>query len=462
MNLLLELLESAIIGREPSTGDELLLDFGDGRLSRKGLVEGVLVMASIGRGKTTLLKTLMRGMLRDGFGGMIPVVKGSLIEEMRACVETEQRLEDLILFGPRHGHIFNPFEHLTEPTEAAALLAKLAEVLSPGRRDNADEQFWREQLAIVLRHLFTLCKIQHGRMELSLVAELFDGRANTSAEAADPIWQQTSPLRRAMETARRAGDPDALNAVVYFTKTYVSHGDRLQGSLAATANMVFDQLNRDPLRQLFSGRSTFTMDDVFDQGKICLVTLPVLDSAAGRVANALLQFCFCREAVRRPRGHYSFLVLDEGQELVTSELMNKLAVLREYKVAVTVLSQNLAVLDERLGEPAREGLCGLLGTKIFGPQGHAATRQWAAEQFGKRKRETASHTQSRTSGKQPGKSTSETTAWQWDYRVPPHRFAQLDVGETIVLRDDKIWRAKWHLTHPGRRGTVGIIDYGSR
>jgi type IV secretory pathway TraG/TraD family ATPase VirD4 len=346
---------------------------------------------------------------------------------------------------------------MADPVEAAALLAELSEVLSGSRREGVtDEQFWHEQMAIILRHLFTLCLIQYRRMDVALAAELFEGRANSMAEVTDPSWRQTSSLSVAMETARRMGGMDALDAVTYFSKTYISHGDRLQGSLAATVSMVFDHLRRAPLRDLFSGKSTFTMNDLFDQGKICLVGLPALDSAAGRVANALLQFCFCREAVRRARPNYSFLVLDEAQVLVTSELMSKLAVLREFKVAVTVLSQNLAVLDERLGETAREGLCGLMGTKIFGPQGHAATRQWAAEQFGKRRCETKSRTEGRTSG-QKGSSTSETTVERWDYRMPPHHFAELDIGETIVLRDDEIWRAKWHLTHPGRNRTVGII-----
>jgi hypothetical protein len=41
--------------------------------------------------------------------------------------------------------------------------------------------------------------------------------------------------------------------------------------------------------------------------------------------------------------------------------------------------------------------------------------------------------------------------------VPPHRLAGLEVGETLVLRNDQIWSARWHLTHPGRDGTVKIV-----
>lgn len=157
---ILEQLERALIGSEPITGNEALLNFRKGRrLNRKAFTEGILTMASIGRGKTTLLKTPVRAMLRDGFGGLIPIVKGSLVDDMRACVLAESREADLIVFGPGRGQVFNPFDGITEPAEAAAVLVELSEVLSGRRNESTNEQFWREQVAIILRHLFTLCLI---------------------------------------------------------------------------------------------------------------------------------------------------------------------------------------------------------------------------------------------------------------------------------------------------------------
>jgi hypothetical protein len=48
-------------------------------------------------------------------------------------------------------------------------------------------------------------------------------------------------------------------------------------------------------------------------------------------------------------------------------------------------------------------------------------------------------------------------AEQWDYRVPPSRFAELELGETIILRDGEMWRARWHKDTPGKSGTVRIV-----
>jgi type IV secretory pathway TraG/TraD family ATPase VirD4 len=268
-------------------------------------------------------------------------------------------------------------------------------------------------------------------------------------------------LAAALEVARQhPQDHDACLAIQYFTRAFPTHGDRLQGSLSATVSSVFDHLRRSPLRSLFSGQSTFTMDDLIDQGKICVVGLPTLGSTDGRIANAIMQFCFCRAAPRRARSHYSFLVSDECQETVSRELMRKLAVLREYKVSSVMLSQNLAVLDDRIGETAREAFCGLLGLKIFGPQGHAATRQWAAEQIGKRKVPVESETHGTNTGASgPSRSRSTAVQQHTDYRVPPARFAELKLGETICLRDGKVWNARWHRDTPGKGGTVQIADY---
>jgi hypothetical protein len=456
VNAALSALERIIIGRCPDPADEAILDFRNGEvLSRRDLTESMLVIASVNKGKTSLLRTPVSAMLRDGFGGLVLVVKSSLISNVIAFARSENRESDLIILGPDTGNLFNPLENETNPAEAAALLAELSEALAEKRHDGINESFWREQLAIILRNILTLCQAAHGRMDLLLAAELFEGRASSVAETADPFWRETSALARAVAVAKqRAVDSQVPDAVGYFYRTFPTLGDRLQGSLVATVCTVFDHLRRPPLRGLFTGRSTFSIDDLLEGGKICVVALPVLDSAAGRVANTLMQFCFCRGAVKRPRSNYSFLIADECQELVTRELMEKLAVMREYKVASILLTQNLAVLDEKVGVSAREGLCGLLGTKVFGPQGHAASRQWTSEQIGKEKVSVRTRTRGRNAGKG---SSSISESEQWEYRVPPIRFSELKVGQTLVLRDGRIWPARWHLNKPGEDGTVRIV-----
>jgi len=459
MNSVFSAIERLAIGKTPDLADEPVIDFRNRHLlTRRGLCESILAIASPGKGKTTLARTLYRAMLRGRFGGLVLCVKNSQVQEFLALANIERRERDCIVLAPGGGQSYNPLANETDSAEAAALFGEIAEVLSGRVRDGGEnEAFWRAQLGIILRNLFVLCRLAYGRHDVLLAAELFDGRANSLAELADPNWRSTSPLAAALALARlHETDQDARLANEYFTRTFPGHGDRLQGSLAATVSSVFDHLRRSPLRELFAGESTFSMEDLFGNGRVCIVGLPALDSADGKIANAIMQFCYCRAATKRVREHYSFLVSDECQETVSRELMRKLAVLREFKVASVMLTQNLAVLDDRIGETAREAFCGLLGLKIFGPQGHAATREWASDQIGKRKM--LVETKTRTTGERGGNNTSKSEQPQWDYRVPPSRFAEIAVGETIFLRDGKTWLSRWHRDKPGNSGTVRIVD----
>lgn len=457
MGCFFDLLESIAIGRESDPADEVLLRFRGGQVfTRRNAREAVLVLASVGGGKTTLLRTIQRAYLRDGMGGLVLVVKPSQIAEFEALARQESRERDMVVLG-RPGVVFNPLEGESSSVEATALVCEIAQAINGQTSASDNDAFWREQLGILLRNLFTLCHIAHGRHDLLLAAELFSGRANSLAELDDPNWQTSSRLAAALTLAKGAPSPDARLAVEYFTREFPTCGDRLQGSLAATAAGVLDYFCREPLRHLFTGQSSFSMDDLLDRGRICVVGLPVLESNAGRAANALMQYCFLRTATKRARKRHSFLFSDECQETVSRHLMQQLALVREFQICSVFASQNLAVLDDRLGESRREAFCGLQALKIFGPQGHAATRQWATEQVGKRQVEVETESRSRSRTLASRTETRGTSIHKhWDYRVPPSLIASLSLGETVCLRGGKVWRAKWHRDAPGRAGTVQI------
>lgn len=458
MNSALEFIERVAVGPEIGALDVSLVEFANEKLLvRRDYHKGILVMASPDSGKTTLARTQYRAILRDRQGGLVLCVKRAQIQEFMHLCSLEGRSEDCFVISPSSKQCFNPLQNETSINEAAAFIGELAEVLADKVRDGGEnESFWRAQLDIILKNLFKLGEILNGRLDIVEAAELFDSRASTLAELADPAWQRNSKMAAALAKAKtRIGDVEARLAIEYFEHAFPMHGDRLQGSLSATVSSVFDALRRPPLCDLFSGESTFTMDQLLNCGRICIVGLPVLDGIEGRLANAILQFAFCRAATRLERHQDAFLACDECQETVSRELMRKLAVLREYRVGAVLLTQNLAVLDEKIGEKAREAMLGLMAMKIFGTQTHAATRQWAAEQIGKHQVEVVTNSSGSSGGAtNSGRSTHKV----WDYRVPPLKFAELRQGETVCLKGSEVWRARWHRDCPGKKGTVAIID----
>ena len=234
MNAFFSAFERALVGGSDDPRDCPLLRFPPGRLfTQRAFFEGILVMASVGRGKTTLARTLCRALLRDYFGGLVLTVKSSQVAEFRDLMRFEDREQDCVLLGPGHANCFNPLEHETDANEAAALVMELSEVLaSQASEGRKDEVFWQQQLAIILRHLFTLCWVQHERLDLRAAAELLDSRANTAAQLHDPSWRRSSLLWSAITKARMQSPlPESVRlACEYFEVVFLTHGDRLQGS----------------------------------------------------------------------------------------------------------------------------------------------------------------------------------------------------------------------------------------
>ena len=65
MNAVLSGFERVLIGHDPDPAYETILDFRNGEvLTRRDLTESMLVVASVNKGKTSLLRTPARAMLR--------------------------------------------------------------------------------------------------------------------------------------------------------------------------------------------------------------------------------------------------------------------------------------------------------------------------------------------------------------------------------------------------------------
>ena len=467
MNRVLEFVERVFWGAPDAEKKTPLLVFSNGGTFNVGdAFESVLFIGSSGSGKTSAAATYYRALLMGQFGGLVLCVKGNQVEKFVALCRECGRESDVILLGVNGGHRFNPLAGASL-TEATSVLVELADVLRR-QTSKAEDAFFRQQCEITVHRLLTLCWSHYGRLDISDVAQMFKGRATDLNRLADPGWRQNNVMAEALDKARTSPDEDVQRAVEYFEQDFPTHGDRLQGSLAATVNGVLDNLASRKMKALFSGESTFTMRDLFFGGKICVLAVPVLgdeglmtDPTDGKIANGLMQFCFCRAAAKGQHENNVFLISDECQETLSAELRSKLSVLRDYRVATVLLTQDLPTIDAVLNENEREAIFAKCATKVFLRQGHGKTREWIAGEIGKYMGEQTSHTTNRSDGK-TSQSHSTQPAELW--RVRPESFATLKNGkeendcivESVVLFNGNRSKERWHQEKPGKKGTVKI------
>lgn len=465
----LEIIEELFWGRPDDELELPLLDFPRlGPFTLRDAFVNVAFIGSIGSGKTSSAKTYYRALLLEQFGGLVLCVKDKQVEEFLEVCKECGRERDVVLLGVNQNHRFNPLEGISLGS-ATSLLVELADVIQERKPGGGSEDpFWRQQCEIMVDRLLVLCRVYYKRFDIIDIAKMFAGRPTDLSQLADPVWRQKSVMASALDLARTSPDQELERVVEYFEHDFPTYGDKLQGSISATVSGVLENLRKGPLLRLFSGQSTFTMRDLFLGGKICVVAIPTQGSEAwnispneGKIANGLMQFCFCRAATQSQRENNVFLISDECQETISHELQRQLAVMREYRVATVLLTQDLSGLDKRFGKDTRDTILSKCSTKVFLRQDQAETSEWAAKQIGRFKQERITYTQNWQKGS-IGHSESRQFVDEW--RVRPEVFAILKEGgnknngivESVVLKKGKWARIRWHQEKPGTNGTVAI------
>lgn len=436
----------------PSADGLPLLSFRSGRaLTCCNFMSSTLVTGSPGSGKTTLAQTILLSMLHAQYGGIVLVVKPALVRDVKSVAMLAGRLDDLIVLSAGGDHCYNPLDELSDPVEIVALLSELLEVMRDGDRSGvADERFWNDLRDIKLRLLCIVCRAAQGRVSVPALQALFHGLPREPGQVDDPEWRRSSKAWLILRPALESDDSDVKEAAERLVSAPSVANSKIEESIHALISVVLDRLSQEPLRSVFGRPSTFSMSDVVCRRKILVVDLPTLSSVAGRIANALCLFCFCRCATDGRATRDTFLLADEFQELVTPGFSRFLSLQRESRVAPVLLTQNLALLEARIGKAQAEALCGNMALKIFCRQDHAATRQWACEQIDKEW--VTKRTYSKTAGSRKSISREKVR----EYRVQSDELAILHPGESVILHNGQVWRAKWPHQPGATSGNVRV------
>lgn len=441
---LAELVESLMLGAKINPLERPLLVFPEGR---KWLIrhahQGVLMFGSPGRGKSTASLTLLRAFMLRRYGGLALVVKAEFVAEFLAVAKAAGRENDVIVLRHGDGRAFNPFADVRTPLDAATMIGEVSDAMASADGDSGIENAaeWKAHRKALLTNLCVVCLHLHGVISFRKLKELYDTVPYTPAGTLDPVWRRESPLGRVLDSVN-AGMPSGVrDSLRFLTNKFPATPEKMQGSIRAMVDLALDPLCRSPLSEIFGENGVVSMEEVLNHRKMLLADLPSAGSEDGRCANVVLQYCYCRAAKSLKRHADSFLFSDECHYTAGREVIESLSLFRGYRVSAVMITQSVAILEQRVGKSGFKALCSPLETKIFLGQEDAETRDWMEKHIGKEWK----WRRSRTDG--DGRS-STTSVKELQDAVPAHEFAGMENGESVCSYGGKYWRVKWPLRPP--------------
>ena len=331
-------------------------------------MEGLLITGSTGTGKsTTSGKTIAHSFLRLGMGGLVLTCKAEEIRLWQQYAKDTGREDDLIVFTPESGHLFDPifYEWQAGGKNIESLIEVFDTLLSIGekRADSSADRFWsnavQEQMRVSIRAL----DLAGEPISIANMNRLFTSFPTSPGEYETPEWQDTYAghviaLIRERQDSLSLEEWQDLDIIThYICIKWPAMDDRTRSNIAATWSGLAAKFLFNPMAKIFnSGACHFIPEVTTHQGKIIVIGFPLLQyNETGRLVNCMMKLIFQRAWLRRDvtqAPNPVFLWVDEAQQFILPKGRDNAfaQVCRGALVATVCLTQNILNISEELGE----------------------------------------------------------------------------------------------------------------
>ena len=306
-------------------------------------IRHIWTVGKTGTGKSTMIANMVIDDLKKGRGLAIIDPHGDLCEDILDYIP-KGRINDTIYFNPAdrdYPIIINPLE-VTNKEEAELVVSGIVSIF------NKIFGFsWGPRLEYILRNtLLTLTEVPDST--LNDVLTILTNRAfrnRVVEKIQDPVMKQ------------------------YWNDEYNKMPDRLMSeSISPILNKVGQFVGSPMIRRVIGKpKSTVSLDDVMNQGKILIANLSQgrLGEDNSSLLGAMLITKFQLAAMRRvdtpSRARLPFyLFVDEFQNFATSSFIKILSEARKYKLALTLANQYMA----QIPEDVQKAILGNAGTLV--------------------------------------------------------------------------------------------------
>lgn len=382
--------------------DQPLLEWSDHDiLSGRGLLRNLAIFGSSGSGKTSSSgKHLARAILRQGRGngGLILCATPSDARMWRRLFADAGRRNDLIEFSPSQSQRFNfldyEMRHGGQTRNITKLITTIGETLrSSDSKGGENGDIWEREQERMLYSGVQVVKVATGKVSAPDLQQFIAGAANTPEEISSEQWQagfHQQCIRAAYLAPKSPVDAhDCQLAFDYWLSEIPRMASKTRSSILVGVNGILHVFNTGIVRELVSGPTTISPDDMLD-GKWIMVNMsPAEWGDPGSFTNVGWKYLTQKMVLRRDAGEgdpINVIWCDEAQQFVNSFDSQYLAQCRGHQGCMIFLTQSLsglyATLKGQTGRHQADALMANFGHVIV----HACdpiTAEWASSKLGK-------------------------------------------------------------------------------
>lgn len=431
-------------------------------LPAKSLVTGLLVLGSIGSGKTAYV---LRPAIFQLFhhpshpGGLVMDSKAALVEPLRAEMDAAGRGADLLPVGPGQPTRWNPLHMpLSSPaTVANALLTALENV--NGAPFSADTRWIRAGAAHLSEGAIGLLRLLSGYVTASAVRH-FLSDLQQLASGSDTPGAVASEYIETLFTGTTA-KADHYEDFVFYSRLIIDRMGEDEKFRAIYVSELFNlliPLTAPGVAHLYNApEAELDMPDwaeCINRGLVVVLDcnsreVPGLAVILGMLLklsyeDAMLARLAWARASRCNADRYMALVIDEYQDYASPGDADYQALCRESKSITVLLTQGHASIVQRVGEERAKVLLQSLRNRLVLNQ---TVPEFAADLLGQHETEAVDRSIAENvagaaltaSGQFGGESTvsqSYSVRQKREYVVPPEVLASLPLGQGILQSHD--------------------------
>jgi Type IV secretory system Conjugative DNA transfer len=351
--------------------------------------KNLIVFGQTGSGKTVcVLNALLDGLISSTAAWPLPAAglildpKGDFKDKIAALMRRVGRERDLLVFDPDDAASFrwNPFDTPDDALEVANRFGAVFDMQGGGGEDGA---FFTQQAKGFLQAAVTLMRIVNPPGTIPSIPQF------TSLMGSDKTLRETIAVAKARTGLSDIEIRSRTAALAYLEQVWLTLPEKTLGSIVATLSNILTPFNYPPFDELMAGRSTLSLADCIDRGKVLYVHFPIAQRRLmAQTVGTLLKVEYGRQVLlraRKPRP--SFFFCDEFQVFFTTDKETNDADFfersRGSNHANIIATQNRpAMLKGGAEKHSVDNLLGNCATKIFLRNTDPETNNWGSELFG--------------------------------------------------------------------------------